>query len=308
MYNIERETGVLVMSGRQRGLSLDSTNAHIPRPSVLTYSPRGRFFSLSTSGAGRPRSGGGARGAIQTFSRQSRKRLLQLFATVDEDAVAGNCLFVTLTYPAEFTSSPVRWHADLQAFLARLSYRYPRASAIWRLELQERGAPHFHLLIFGYAYIPWTWFVAAWGAIAHENDVNEGARSTKVERIRSWRKGIVYVAKYCAKLAPDVAPGGLGRCWGVHQDRLLPCSRDDIVLTPAEFSRVRRLVDDMIPTHRFTDFRPGLDVGIWTMLPNAVILSILRWLVDDWQSKTSFYARQMGCRCAAGTPACLLTG
>src|SRR3990172_7681772 len=69
MYNIERETGVLVMSGRQRGLSLDSTNAHIPRPIVLTYSPRGRFFSLSTSGAGRPRRGGGAaRGA----SRETR--------------------------------------------------------------------------------------------------------------------------------------------------------------------------------------------------------------------------------------------
>ena len=298
---------VLVWSGRRRGVRpLDSTNAHISTAAKLTLSPGGRLAILASPATGRQQVGGGRRAAVQSFSAQSRKRLLQLFAGVDEKAVKQRCVFITLTYPYTWPKDPADWHADLEAMLERFRRKYPNMAIIWRMELQGRGAPHFHLLCFGYRFVPWQWVKQAWWAIAHDGDVNQGERATDVEKIGSWRKGIMYVSKYMSKASTDALPVGCGRLWGCHNEACLPRTLQEYELTEVQFDRLRALMLDWIPYHRFA-YDPHLNhTGLWTMLPGYVQASLIGWLHDDWQSKLGFYVRWMGCKCSAGKPGCLL--
>jgi len=300
---------VLVWSGRmQRGAALDLTNAHIPTPGKIALYPAGRLAILTSPGTGRRAVGGGRRGVVQSFSAQSRKRLLQLFASVDESAVKEKCVFITLTYPYTWPTDPANWHADLEAMLERFRRKYPNMAIIWRMELQDRGAPHFHLLCFGYRFVPWQWVKQAWYSIAHDGDVNQGERATDVEKIGSWRKGISYVSKYMSKAATDALPLDCGRLWGCHNEQYLPKTLQEYSLTEVQYHRLRALMLDWLPWHRFAYDPRFNSTGLWSMLPGYVQAAIIGWLHDDWQSKLGFYVRWMGCKCSGGLPGCLLTG
>ena len=84
------------------------------------------------------------RGKIGGFSAKARGRMMELCAKIRDDAVA---LFVTLTYPSDWPGDPARWKRDLDAFGKWICRFAPGVGAIWKLEPQQRGAPHFHLLV-----------------------------------------------------------------------------------------------------------------------------------------------------------------
>ena len=136
------------------------------------------------------------RGTIQGFSRASRRRLLARLQEVDQRRLLHRPLMVTLTYPKDWPASPEVWKADLRAFGKRLRRRYPDAAIIWRLEAQERGAPHYHLLVFGVRFLPHEWVGQAWAEITGGN----AGACARVERVRSWRGVVSYASKYLAKL------------------------------------------------------------------------------------------------------------
>lgn len=81
--------------------------------------------------------GGGARGAVREFMKESRRRMLRW------------PLFVTLTDPGVWPGDARRWKRDLNVWLARLKRAQPDAWAVWKVEPQMLGAPHYHLLVFG---------------------------------------------------------------------------------------------------------------------------------------------------------------
>jgi len=94
-------------------------------------------------------------------------------------------------------------------------------SAVWRLEFQERGAPHFHILLFGLPFVPKGLIQKWWGEV-----IGCDRPFTRIEAVRSWRGVLGYAAKYMAKVA-----GGLdyvaylsavGRLWGVWCRAMLP--------------------------------------------------------------------------------------
>src|SRR5690554_2824154 len=103
---------------------------------------------------------GGKRGAVTEFSAGSRRRLLRLIARLEKTRTT----FITLTYPAEFPD-PRTAKEHLRALFERIRRRVPEASGIWRLELQERGAPHFHLLMFNLPYISFETLRSWWQEI-----------------------------------------------------------------------------------------------------------------------------------------------
>jgi hypothetical protein len=96
---------------------------------------------------------GGLRGSVVGFSRKSRKRLIEKMASIRFD---GDMLFLSLTYPDVFPSSPETWLLHFEAFRRRLERMCPRIAVIWRKELKERKsgqfqgrvAPHYHLLLY----------------------------------------------------------------------------------------------------------------------------------------------------------------
>ena len=180
---------------------------------------------LKTSKGGRcEQVGGGRRGRISGFSRSSRYRLMQTIARIRRDAEMPN--FVTLTYPDEFPN-PATSKKHLDTFFKRFEREFPKGGAIWKLEPQQRGAPHFHLLVWGcdqlalMAFVPKAWFEIAGGGDPkhlawHRGECGHGNKHC-VQAVKSFKGVWFYAAKYLGKTF-EVAGWNrqwTGRYWGV---------------------------------------------------------------------------------------------
>lgn len=159
--------------------------------------------------------GGGGRGGISKFTRQSRGRLLRKLASILVEYLP---VFLTLTYPAEFPSDAEVWKRHLDNFAKRLMRRFPKAGFIWKLEPQKRGAPHYHLMVWGvdYAHLLF-WAGKSWYQVVGSGDEKHLRAGTRVEKIRSWRGVMSYASKYMAKV--EELPEGWnkpGRFWGTR--------------------------------------------------------------------------------------------
>jgi hypothetical protein len=85
------------------------------------------------------------------LSRASCTNLLRRLASINRSAFRafkGRIIFVTLTYPHEYPEDPELCKRHLKAFRKRLQRKYESFAAFWRLGIQQRGAWHFHLLLF----------------------------------------------------------------------------------------------------------------------------------------------------------------
>ncbi len=188
--------------------------------------------------------GGGRRGVIREFSRSSRRNLMRLLNSLDRGRVSLP-LFITLTYPASWPESREERKGHFDAFQKRMERRLGRFPAVWRLEFQKRGAPHYHLLVFLdvdpcelYSFVSRAWYEAC-GGICPEH-LSAG---TRVERVRSWDGVNWYAAKYLGKLETlSPAAQSPGRFWGVWRKGLLPISYESTQLTLAGFFRLRRVL------------------------------------------------------------------
>lgn len=187
---------------------------------------------------------GGQRGAVSGFSRASRRRLLQFLHMIDRER-SGLPLFVTLTYPRAWPGDPRRWKRDLRAWLGRLRREMPPAWCVWRLEPQRRGAPDYHLLVFGVQRLPIEWLSRTWYEVVGSGDERHSRAGTQVQAVESWRRVIGYAAKYLAKVLrelPEEWRAGVGRWWGVHQRVRVPLEVMEANLPGAAFFRVRRVL------------------------------------------------------------------
>jgi hypothetical protein len=170
------------------------------------------------------------RSEIKGFSKASRKRMIQQCAVMGKSVP----VFLTLTYGDDYPSDPAEWKKHLANWGKRLKRYDPRLSAIWRLEPQKRGAPHYHLLIYqesGKApFLPKEWVAKSWsevlGAYSNADHLKAG---TRIESLRSCRGAAFYVAKYCAKLPEDdeFPPewNRAGRLWGSFNKASLPLAK-----------------------------------------------------------------------------------
>jgi len=191
---------------------------------------------------------GGPRGRIFGFSRQARKRMLDLLNSIRDNWVS-EALFLTLTYPDAFPEDAAKWHRDLDVFMKRMRRQYPRAAVVWRLEWVPRCsgvnvgklAPHYHLLVFGVPWMDLRWLAAAWYETVGSGDDRHLGAGTQAQRVRSRRGVIYYAAKYMSKqaMAPEM---WTGRVWGVVGRDLLPVILREFVLTWEQFYTVRRVL------------------------------------------------------------------
>jgi len=134
------------------------------------------------------------RGTVRFFSNASRRRLIEAMARLD--VTHTRTVFLTLTFSA--VPSPSEAKRAFKAFTMRLRRKFPEASAFWRMEFQERGAIHFHLLVFGMPYWSQKQIQYAWECCTREE------RSiVHVKLLRGGKKqAMAYVSKYIAKNSP----------------------------------------------------------------------------------------------------------
>jgi hypothetical protein len=209
--------------------------------------PRGQYLAVHERGArtlGKPPTG--KRGRITTFSRRSRSRMFKCFGKTNRGLLSRS-LFLTLTYPRSFPSEAAIYKEHFRAWRMRLTRTFPSAGAIWRLEFQKRGAPHFHLLVVGIPFIAKEWVSRSWYEIAGGGDRRNLKYGTRIERITGPKKASQYVAKYAAKLPDSATPMGFpGRLWGVIRRPALDQHIDQWELERSGFERLLRIIGDVV--------------------------------------------------------------
>jgi hypothetical protein len=233
--------------GRDAGVSFDSSTNHIsPLASEdckLFVALGGTLTKLKGKNSSSVSPNPGPRG-LATFSKSSRKRLLQRVASLDQDTRPP--LFLTLTYPSVWPKVPATWKKHLAAFYKRVCRKYPmcNVAVLWRLEPQKRGAPHFHLLVFGVPFIAYKWVAEVWAEITSGNS----SSCSRVERVRSWRGAMSYASKYLGKnldggefkTDDGEVIDSVGRHWGVMGEQHLPCTWVAYTVLHGAFHRIRR--------------------------------------------------------------------
>jgi len=170
---------------------------------------------IKTSGWDSP-AGGGPRGEITGFSNESRKRMLEMMNCLQFERLT----FVTLTYPAVFPADGHEVKEHLRRFRARLEKKFGKIRVVWRMEYQERGAPHFHLIIMDAPFICRWWLSKAW---VDSNDTHSmlnfrfGSNIKGIAEKGDSQKVINYVCKYAGKVeehARTAENEWCGRFWG----------------------------------------------------------------------------------------------
>lgn len=181
----------------------------------------------------------GHRSLITEFSEKSQARLRSIAHELQALGIEADFM-LTLTYPGPWRDAvPCGKTAKrhLQAMKKRLA-RYFRKlgynwSALWFLEFQTRGAPHFHLIIWGPAlkHLDFRrarrWLLDAWADIVNHPDPLHRARGRKAgtgfDQMRTRHFG--YASKYASKKSQKLVPEryqNVGRFWGLWQFRLPP--------------------------------------------------------------------------------------
>jgi len=167
---------------------------------------------------------GGKRGRIGGFSSSARRRQREFLHTIDRSADA---LFATLTYH-DYLPGPDEVKRDIDTFGKRLLRKFPGVSATWKLEPQERGYPHLHLLIFGVNYIDAQWLSGIWHDVTNETSSEHRKSGVDVEgHVNLDGKIQTYVAKYMDETydgwpIEDESWQTMGRWWGVIGRSNLP--------------------------------------------------------------------------------------
>jgi hypothetical protein len=184
------------------------------------------------------------RGRVTTFSRASRRRLRRLLSVVQWSQLPP-ARFVTLT----LHRVPDDWHRRFAVWLQWL--RDSGASYIWRLELQARGAPHWHVILWC------TDSTAAGARAAWHRTAAAGSRAHQrygfhVTQLESYRQAAVYVSKYVAKVASgssDMLHGH--RHWGAS--RSLPTAPHAVAeITARQYDKLRRIARRLIRSRNRT--------------------------------------------------------
>lgn len=165
--------------------------------------------------------GGGIRGEVRGWSRQSAARHARFLQSVDSDSLAGlQGWAITLTL--RDCPGVDQW-LDLRAGFFRWLRQQPGVVSVhWVTELQRRGVPHLHLAV--WTCLPWGprdrfGVMRAWVRRA------EGYRASMlgqhVAPIKGGRGWDMYCAKHSARTASHYQRVGLpegwtrsGRLWG----------------------------------------------------------------------------------------------
>lgn len=228
------------------------------------------------------------RGDIKGFSDESRKRLMKLFSCVDERK-HGRPAFVTLTYPDQWEANPEEWKRHLHNFRRELRRHVPGMAAIWRLEPQERGAAHFHLLVWG-GWIDKHWLSETWYRIVGSGDEKNLRSGTRVEAMRSSHGSRWYMLKYLAvkekKGREQTFSYPVGRYWGVWNKEKLTEDNETGNLSEAGAVRIVRVVRKYYEKKKGKRRRRKEEEmelrGIWVMLPRETSEKLMRaYNVDE---------------------------
>lgn len=197
-------------------------------------------------------------------------------------------VFVTLTYPSEWSRDGRKWRRDLVAFRHALVRRFGSGCrGFWKREYQHRGAAHFHLWFeTGEAYVGEqlaelrVWVSETWYRIVGSGDEKHLLAGTNVRAVTSGHPE-AYLKAYLSKRldhgqnqVPDDVTS-IGRFWGYFgykpQEEVCEISEEELLRI---LRTCRRFVDRRCRSSQGRRYR-GLSqqyVGDW-------VVEVLRWVI-----------------------------
>jgi hypothetical protein len=192
--------------------------------------------------------GVGIKGKIKGLSEASRRNFLRRFATINRTAFRayeGKVFSIVLTYPHEWPEDAEACKKHLRALYKRLKRMYGDFAGYWRLGIQQRGAWHFHLLLFvppsfGSVVKLRNFIASSWYEVCGKLCEGHLQAGTHVEEVKSWGRATSYMEKYVAK--SERFPEGVetGRVWGVWNEEMLPVRWETVKVTLEDAFRIRR--------------------------------------------------------------------
>ena len=238
--------------------------------------------------------GGGLRGKIWEFSRGARRRMMEEIFSLNLDAIQLP-YFITLTYHESWPEDPAAWKAQLNALEKRIERAWGPVSYYWRLEFQERGAPHFHLLLWLQEPDLREWHPTHritrlrnniawwWNEIAGEGSMKHYDAGTQVKKCESMRHLAGYLSKYVAK--PEQFSESCkhpGKLWGRRRPEWLPRNALKRMVEPHQFIALRRILARLSGQRTYSP-KPRADgtrqiYGMSCFMREATTNRLLAWL------------------------------
>lgn len=271
--NAERLYGAMRREARI-GLSSAHTSPH----SWAEVTPDGSYLAVHVGRQNRAPVAPARRGAVHGFSRQSRSRLLKTVAKLDKTA-SSLALFVTLTYPESFKPTYIECKRDLDTWLKRLRRKFPRATVIWRLELQDNEVQHFHLIVLNVRFIPMEWVANSWYEVVGSGYEKHREVGTEVRRVVSYKQAFSYAAKYAAKMAKRGIVDTEGRVWGVVGRKYIPIRLIQWELDGRGEARLTRAIRNLVSGRRGSA-PPPEHWPRWAICDGGRALRIVAWAAE----------------------------
>lgn len=195
------------------------------------------------------------RGRANGFGEGPRRRLRERVHAIDRDAEG---LFITLTYH-ETEPTTERVKKDFDALWAWLEREYNGSSlrpisCVWKLEPQERGVPHIHLILYGLPFIPAQKLSRRWHEITAETSEKHRKAGVDIETaVNQDGKLQGYLAEYMEKTYdhwPGAEPGDdwwhPGRWWGFRGRDYLPIGEWEDTVVRIHQREAEALIDELL--------------------------------------------------------------
>lgn len=223
----------------QQDLSIHTGTVHLQRWSAKRKQPRKYLVR---------------RKSIQAFSSPARRRLMLMIARIDPRPLS-QPLWITLTVHESHQVDLRHVITAFDVWLHRVKRKYPDVQYIWRLALQDRGAPHIHVILWRpvasrdhLTAASRRWFGQSWHAVADPESIPHGLFGAKVEIVKSWRRIRTYIAKYIAEEHQPLPQEYRGKRWGRSAGLPLTCL---LTCTPSKvmLNYVRRIVRSWLRAH-----------------------------------------------------------
>jgi hypothetical protein len=201
-----------------------------------------RIMTVTDTHSGHSRAPKAAkRGTIKGISSKSRYRLIKTLAQISRP---DEPVFITLTY-RDFSTSFEDWKSHLHNFRRRIAADFPDYCGLWRLEFQERGAPHYHIL----AWLAQSVSVAqlrdrladVWTRVIGQETAANHEHGVEVAPVTDFRQTAFYISLYQAKDKQDRKDIDTGREWGFWKKERLGLKPIEIAhLDGRQFLLLRR--------------------------------------------------------------------
>ena len=157
---------------------------------------------------------------IKSFSQKSRMKLFTIFNQLNYSSY-GVPLFLSATWHYDSPDTMKSIKLFLKKFRQMLDRILPPFHYIWKLEYQDRGVPHFHILIFPlnktqkfYSKETEIMIKSKWIQLKQCKCKHCHSYSIKVIQCQTKLMSVAYISKEIAKVEDRYETHDLGRIWG----------------------------------------------------------------------------------------------